>query len=259
MGSKAWIVILAIGVGGVVILGLMVQYAIDSSPALRLMIQFKGALAQDFGDRGFEDVSLRSMRSRRGFHLTLTLPSALDVGEVSRLDTEISRYFVKNFKGRQGDLLSISYRTPGSFACSGPELFHETEIPLHPLQEKVEEEGRVERLAAALHQRAGASVVSHRREPRTLLLDVEIPAEYPGDLVELARSTSELTRVEFRPKPYMFLELRFFWATLPGPGKPREAVAPAAKPLASSQEKSTAAFAPILEVRFDYRGRRLDA
>jgi len=243
-------------------LGLMTKFAIDSSPALQSVIRFKGAVAQDFGDRGFEDVSLRSMRRRRGFQLTLTLPSALAEGEASRLDTELARYFVKNFKGRQGGLLGISYRTPGSFACNGPEAFRETEIPLQPVQAQLEEEERVERLTTALRQSSGARVVSHRRELRTLFLDVEIPPEYPGDLQELARSTSDFARVEFRPKPYMLLELRFFGVPAPGSGEPGETAQPAVKPVAPSEEESTvapASLTPILEARFDYRGRRLDA
>jgi hypothetical protein len=244
MGSKSWVVILAMGFGGVGMLGLMAKFAIDSSPALQSVIRFKGALAQDFAAHGFEEVALRSMPRRHGFQLTLTVPSAATEGEFSRLDTELARYFVKHFQGKQGGLLGISYHTPGTFACRGPEALRQAEVPLQPIRAELEEEERIARLTTVLRQSSGLNLVSHRREPHTLFLDVEIPAEDPGDLEALARSTSDHTRMEFRRKPYMFLQLRFFGVAAPPAGEPT-----AARSLA----------APVLEARFDYRGKRLNA
>ena len=245
MGSKSWVVILLIGAGSVVAFGLMTKFAVDSNPGLQAVIRFKAAFAEDFESRGMKEVSLRRLpRQRGGYQLLLTATPPATGGAQAALDRDVAEYFLKHFDRRRAAVLRLSYLEPRTLSCSQGGPYREKDISLMKLRAEVADRERLERLRSALAEKPGGHLRSVEWEKRTVLVDIEVPSSLmgapPGDPPrETVEAWAEQAQAVVRNLlRYRLLELRVH--------------------AASTGQAPDAAQPPLLEVRFDSRGRKLE-
>lgn len=247
MGARAWIVILCMGVGSILLFGFFTKLAIDSTPDLQAMIRFKAAFARDFEGRGVGEVSLKRSPLRRGHQLLVTIPKESAVENAQGLDAEIAEYFLEKFEAKPGPALAIRYQTPGDMGCDGPAKVREVEIAMGPFKERLADRAAAGRAAESLYVEPGCLLVSCSREGTELLVEIEAPPDWTGDLPELAREVEPAVRREFRAQPYAALRLRL---RLP------------LEVSGEASEETWASFDPSsgeTEVRFDAGGREIAA
>ncbi len=236
MGPRAWIAILGLGVGGILVFGFLTKFAIDSSPDLQAIIRFKAAFARDFEGCGVGDVSLKKSAKRRGHQILVTMPASAAQTRAPELDEEIAEYFVKNFETRGGMVLEIAYQAPVRLGCEGPAMLRRAEVPLLPVKARLADREAAQRLSKRLEGERGCRLASFARVERELVVEVEVPVKPADDPRDDARKIEIIARTEFRAQPYASLCLRIHARPLAGAAPP---------PL------------PFFEVRYDGAGREL--
>lgn len=237
MGPRAWMMILGIGVASVLALGFLTKFAIDSSPDLQAMIRFKVALAEDFGPRGVQEVSLQKLPRRDGFQLLVAGKTPQGVSERDVLDAELADYFARKFSIRTPGVLRIVYQAKGSPGCEAPAPERTVDVKMGPVYERIADEESRTRLGKNLLAGHGCRLVTQVREGTNLRIDVEWRGPPDRDLGDLARKIEPVVREEFRKRPYGLLHIRVW------------------RPAGPESSKDAVPSAPALEVRFDPRGR----
>jgi hypothetical protein len=247
MHSRVWVGIVLIGVLGVVILGFLTKFAIDSNAGLRDVIRFKTAFAREFETAGFEDVSLRRRPGGSGYALVLTCSTPSGSADPAVLDRRIAEYFVENFSDGGARVLEISYVLPTGFGCRSEEPFRTQEVALGGVRSHLELRGERARLEATLRDGFGSRLLSDRFEGRNIVVEVEAQGEASGDLRGFAGRIEPSVRERFRVQPYAQLILRVRAPRGPngkeGPGE-----------IGSEGATGTAGF---VEVRYDPKGREV--
>lgn len=241
MGSRAWIVILGLGIGSVVILGIITKVAVESSPELQAMIRCRAALAQELGPTGVEDVSLRRSRERRGLTLKLTFPRARLGTQLEALDQTIAERLLEQFKGDAGGVLEIDYQSIASWGCAGATSVRQALVPLAPVRVRLADRQAASALDTRLQASNRGRLANHRRSERELIVEIELPPGFVGEATELAFGLEPEIRTTFGGNLYQQLLVKLQRAS------PTEASA--VPPLPT----------PPSEVRFDRLGRELDA
>jgi hypothetical protein len=243
MGAKAWLLILGIGMATVVVMGMMTKFVVDSSPDLQDVIRFKTAFADTFGARGMEEVSVRRLGEKNGYELLVTGTFPASDGEGETLDREVAEHFLKSFGARRKPQhLKISYLRRAGFGCGKEEPYREKEVSLVRLRAEVEERERRAALGEDLRRLPGCRLLGVEREKSVLAVEVEVAGPEgedagggdSGGALDLAGRLQALVKKHFK---YETLRLR-----LVGPASP---------------EAAAAGSRFLLEVRFDFHGRRL--
>ena len=190
MSNRTWIVIAVIGIGSVVALGMTMGYVVESSPGLKLAIKFKQSLARDFSTRGIEEVTLRTMPEKLGFHLLLTATLPDDDAERDRLDRDVAEYFVREHGDKRARVLKISYSRPPSWGCRSAmaEPRRVKEFPLKPIRQRVARAQKEIELATFLEERLGCRLVACESEDGELRVRVDVVR------ADRATSTSALVK-----------------------------------------------------------------
>lgn len=245
MHSRVWIGIVLIGVLGVVILGFLTKFAVDSNAGLRDVIRFKAAFAKEFGAEGFEDVSLRKRPGGSGYIMVLSCPTSQPAGDPAAMDQRIAEYFVENFPDGGGRLLDLSYVASGRFGCGSEEPIRTQEIVLGGVRSHVELREQRKSLATALRNEFGCRLIADRFEGRSIVVEVEGPRDAPDGLRGLAGRIEPAVRERFRVQPYVQLVLRIRAARTEARTDGRGEDGPDA--------------GDVLEVRYDPRGREIGA
>jgi hypothetical protein len=238
--NRAWIIILSLGIGALCLLGLGMKYVIDANPELQAVIKFKTALAEDFGPRGIDSVSVYALRGKSGHEIRVTLPAPGPEPAASSLEAELMEYYVTRFPGKMGSFLAINQIPAGGPGCSVPESTRRTEVPIASVRQKLEDRRRVAGLGPRLESAGAGSVLSQAREGATLLLDLETTSAERRQAREVAAAAEPLIREAFGATHYATLRLRVF----PHP-QAKLPPAPAAAGLPAG----------AVEVRYDRRGR----
>ncbi len=235
MGTRAWLVILVMGIGTLVVLGILTKVAVDANPELQAMIRFKSAFAQDWSSDGVEEVQLRKAPQKRGHHLFVTVrESAGSIG--AAFDDRVAEYFVSRFKGKPQGTLDIEYQAPAFLGCSGPSSFRKVQVNLGPVRVRVADQEASSRLSSKLAEASLARLLRHERGARELLVELAAERGFDGDWDDLARRIEPEVRAAFLASPYLALRLRIF----------EDSAAPSPR-------------VPRVEVQFDRGGNELDA
>jgi hypothetical protein len=215
MSARAWIIIMTMGLVGLCLLGLLTKFAVDSTPDLQRMIQFKSALASEFEDRGVEEVSMRKLHAK-GYHVLLTVgPGETSPGD--RLETDVARYFVEKFPDRTVIALEVEKAARPSFGCGTIEPGPKRQFTLGQVRAEMAEEERRRRLEAEVAAAMGFRVVECGRQAGTLRVVAEAPPGYAGDLTEAARKIEPFVRSTHGGK-YSSLEVRARGPAAPSSG-----------------------------------------
>lgn len=241
MSTRAWLVIVAMGLGSIVILGILTKVAVESNPDLQSMIRFKAAFAQDWLPDGVEEVQLRKAPQKQGHLLIVTLPEAA-VSSGAVFDNRVAEYFVSRFDGKPSLALEIEYLSPAFLGCAGQSSIRKARVNLAPVRVRVADREAARKLAARLEESRSARFLRHERGERDLATDLEAPVGFGGDWNELCFQLEPDVRAAFAANVYSSLKLRLFEAS-PPPGE----AAPGGP------------LTPKSEVRFDRLGRELDA
>lgn len=244
MGARAWLIILALGLGSVVAMGIMTKVAVESNPELQAMIRFKAAFAADFENVGVEEVQLRKAVQKRGHVLLVSMPEAVGRTGGAALDAQIAEYFVSHYDGKPEASLGISYQTPSVFGCVGPDSYRKVELPLAPVRIALLDRKAAQQLSERCATSKSARLIRYERSDRELLAELEVPKDYSGDWKDLAFELEPEVRGAFGANLYLALRLRFVEARKGVPtGSGVEPASPAAR---------------FEEVRFDRAGREID-
>jgi hypothetical protein len=181
MSSRAWILILTMGLVGFCLMGLLTKYAIDSSPELKRMIEFKAALASEFEDRGVEEVAMRKLPAR-GYHVLLTIGPGAQRESSERLDLDVARYFAAKFPDRTVFALEVERAGRPSFGCGTVESQGKRQFSLSAVRAGVAEEDRRKKLDEQVSLAAGFRVVAFERQGSKIRVVAESPGGFAGDL-----------------------------------------------------------------------------
>lgn len=250
MGARAWLAILAMGLGCVVVMGLLTKVAVDSSPELQAMIRFKAAFAEDFASRQVEEVQLRKAVEKRGHVLIVTLPRPAATATTPAFDTEVAEYFVARYEGKPGASLKIEYISPAVFGCTGNDPVRSPEIALGPVRLRVTDRAAARRLAGRLGERHRSTLVGFERGERDLTVEVQGPGDYDGAWDETALKLEPEARLAFAGNPYVALIVKVYGVPRPAAPEPGGEASPA-DPVRPAPRKL------LGEVRFDRLGREL--
>ena len=225
MGSKAWIVILVMGIVGVVSMGLLTNFALSSAPQLKQAVEFKAALAKDLGP-SVEEVSVKRLPTQ-GYQIVLTVPPG---GDEAAADLRVARFFAANHTDTLAGRLEVARAAPVTFGCGSPRIYSNREFALGEVRREIAEKQRRERLEKAVANVAGCRILAETRDGGKVRLEVEAPSATGPNLAALAKQIEAGARAELRAPPYTVLEIRV------------------------TAESGNAA--PV-EVRFDSRGREI--
>jgi len=236
MSSRAWIAILGLGIGGLVILGILTKVAVESSPELQALIRVKAALAEELSADGVEEVSLRRSRERRGLALSLVFAREQAGAVPEELDQRLAEQIVKELQEDAGGVLELDYTSASGLGCEGPSPVRKALVPLAPVRVRLADREAHRRLSERFLAGRKVRFASYSRSDRGLEVSLEAPGDPGGDLKELAFELEPELRSAFGSNPYPLL-----WV--------RVGTAPAAPP---------ATQAEACEVLFDRFGQELD-
>jgi len=203
MGSKAWIVILVMGIVGIVSMGLLTNFALSSAPQLKQAVEFKAALAKDLGP-SVEEVSVKRLPTQ-GYQIVITVPPG---GDEAATDLRVARFFAANHTDTLAGRLEVARAAPVTFGCGSPRVYSNREFALGEVRREIAEEARRERLTKAISSVAGCRLLSETRNGGTVRVEVEAPAAAGPDLAALAKRLEAGARAELRAPPYTSLEIR---------------------------------------------------
>ena len=207
MSSRAWILILTMGLVGFCLMGLLTKYAIDSSPELKRMIEFKAALASEFEDRGVEEVAMRKLPAR-GYHVLLTVGPGARGASSDSLDLDVARYFAAKFPDKAVYALEVERAGRPSFGCGTVESQGKQQFSMSQVRAGVAEEDRRRKLDEQVSSAApGFRVVSLERQGSKLRIVAEGPRDFAGDLKEALLKIEPAVRSVLTGR-YSSLEIR---------------------------------------------------
>lgn len=132
MGSKGPILIVAMGVGCVVVLGLIAQFALERQPGLKLGVAFRQEATKQFPTK---KVALRTATNFCNVELTIdpaTLPVAERKGGLPAAFAEFPRYFRENYPPPYPEkpMKILLVTEPAGFGCNkSGEVLWEGEAP----------------------------------------------------------------------------------------------------------------------------------
>ena len=126
LSGKSTMAIFAIGLLGMIALGLMTKYALDSSPVLAEVTRVKKDLAEILDEHELEGISVRTLSERRGYAVRFTFgQSPAGTAELEDFAEELASEFVFQYKGSQRADVELVLARSASFGCGGDEVLVE--------------------------------------------------------------------------------------------------------------------------------------
>lgn len=159
MSSKSTMAILAIGFLGMVAMGLMTKYALDSSPVLAEVTRVKKDLARKLDDHQLESISIRTLPKRRGYALRFIFGEALVAGELEVFAEDLAGEFVDRFKGSRRPEVQIALLRSASFGCGSDEVLIEKTFQTAKLLAKKKLAAAAKALSGLEHPRGHFRVI----------------------------------------------------------------------------------------------------
>lgn len=157
--SKSTLVVLIMGIMALAAMGLVVKFAFDSNPALAEVIQTKRELAEQFGGSGLDELSIRTLPRRAGYHVRAVFGQITpDDGDV--VAESLARAFLERFDGRRRRTLRVELVRESSFGCQGESVVCDREFDVPDLVRTMRVEGALEALRGRLDEASGLRVVS---------------------------------------------------------------------------------------------------
>lgn len=210
MRSKAWFGILITGIVGLLALGYLAEMALESSPELQRIVQFKTAFAQDFESRGVETVQLRKAAGGSSYHLLLARRwDGNDPRDLERLEAEIARYFVERFPEADVRALQIYHIQAGARELEEGSAYRVGTQALGPARAARKAEARRSALVERLGKDFQVRWVGEERHERVVTVTLDPPRASWGDLRGLSLRLEPIVRERYRDEPYGTLILRW--------------------------------------------------
>ena len=191
MRSRSWLFIVVIGIAGLMALGFMTKFALESNPSLMRVVKLKEAIAEDFSAQGVRTVAVQALPHQRGYEIRIE--AARDRMRDPKVFTDaVAEFFLRRFGGPLPPSLKLCLLDPPSGLGWGePVAYFEKEYRLLDLKNVLELRQAISRLEASVCERKGCRVVGSVIEevPR---IKVEIPE--PQDDPERERTLEFLRR-----------------------------------------------------------------
>ncbi len=186
------LMIFLIGLVGLLSMGFMVKFALDSTPVLMDFGKFKQTFLKEYENRGVEEIAVRALPEHRGYNLRATF-GKLPGSDPAALVEELALYFAREFTGKNRQVVKVSLIEAAGWGCEGEKTISEKEFFTADLKQKLFIQKAMDKLAAAPAPGGRWSIASLRAAtPDALRLEISLSAAQESEEVELNRLVEEV-------------------------------------------------------------------
>lgn len=184
--------IFLIGLVGLLSMGFMVKFALDSTPVLMEFGKFKQAFLKEYESRGVLEIAVRALPEHRGYNVRATF-GKLPGADPAALVEELALYFAREFTGQGRLVVKVSLIEAAGWGCEGERTILEKDFFTADLKQKLFIQKAMDQLKKAPAPGGRWSIVSLRAAtPDALRLEISLSAAPEEDAADLDRLVEEV-------------------------------------------------------------------